>query len=221
MRILLVEDEPDVAAFVIRALKNAGYSVDTTPSAEQGVFLGKTNEYDVIILDVMLPDGEGFDVCREIRTVKKKVPILMLTVKSEVKDKIKAFDLGADDYLIKPFALEELIARLHALLRRPQVVIEEVYHFGDIVVDTKKGIATKAGQIIDFRTKEFALLEYLLRNRGIVLTRSMLLEHVWDMNIDPFTNTVDVHIRSVRRKLGDEEGKIIETVHGKGYRINA
>ena len=219
MRILLIEDEPEIASFMIKALKSRGYSIDTTPSGKKGAYWAKINDYDIILLDVMLPDIEGFEVCKEIRTVKKKVPILMITVKSEVNDKVKAFDLGADDYLTKPFALEELMVRIRALLRRPQVVQQEVYKIGNLVLDTKKHSITMKGKKIDLRTKEFALLEYLLRNRGIVQSRSMLLEHVWDMNIDPFTNTVDVHVRFLRRKLGDENGRMIQTVHGAGYKI--
>lgn len=219
MRVLLVEDELEIAAFIIKALKPEGYSVDTTPSGKKGIFMAQTNDYDIALLDVMLPDIEGFEVCREIRKEKKKLPIMMLTVKSEVKDKVAAFDLGADDYLTKPFALEELRVRMKALLRRPAVIQEEVYHIDDLVIDTKKRLVTLGGEPVELRTKEFALLEYLLRNRGIVLSRSMILEHVWDMNTDPFTNTVDVHIRSLRRKLNDENDKIIETIHGKGYKI--
>ncbi len=219
MRVLLVEDEEDIAAFIVKALRSESYSIDVTPSGKKGSFLGKVNDYDIIILDIMLPDCEGFDVCREIRKKKKKVPILMLTVKSEIKDKVKAFDLGADDYLVKPFALEELLVRMRALLRRPQVPQEEIYRINGIILDTKQKIVTKNGKKLDLRTKEYSLLEYMMRNRGIVLTRSMMLEHVWDMNIDPFTNTVDVHIRSLRRKLDDQEGRLIQTVHGVGYKI--
>lgn len=217
MRVLLIEDEKEIANFVIRALKSDGYSVDTTPSGKKGIYLSRINDYDAVILDVMLPDIDGFSVCQEIRVTKKKLPVLMLTVKSEISDKIKAFNLGADDYLTKPFAIEELLVRLRAILRRPSAVVEDVYRSGDLVVDTNKHIVTRAGKMIEIRSKEFSLLEYLFRNRGIVQTRSMLLEHVWDMNTDPFTNTVDVHIRSLRRKLNDEAGRIIETVHGKGY----
>ncbi len=217
MRVLLIEDEPEIASFVVKALKNWGYSVDTTTSGKKGIFWAKTNEYDFIISDVMLPDTDGFNVCQEIRKVKEKVPIMMLTVKSEVKDKVQAFDLGADDYLVKPFALEELQVRKRAVLRRPEIVVKEVYEIKDIVLDTKRHIATRADKKLDLRIKEFALLEYLMRNRGIVQSRSMILEHVWDMNTDPFTNTIDVHIRSLRRRIKDEKGKIVKTVHGMGY----
>lgn len=219
MRILLVEDEEEIAAFIVKALKSEGYSVDRTPSGKKGVFWAKTNDYDLIILDIMLPDINGFSVCKEIRQVKKKIPILMLTVKSEINDKVKAFDIGADDYLTKPFAIEELLVRIKALFRRPQNILQDIYRIKDLVIDVRKHIVTKNGETVELRPKEFSLLEYLLRNQGTVLSRSMLLEHVWDMNTDPFTNTVDVHIRSLRQKLDDPKGKIIETVHGKGYKI--
>jgi len=219
MRVLLVEDEEGISNFIKRYLRPLGYSLDITPSGKKGIFLGRTNDYDIIMLDVMLPDVDGFEVCQQIREVKKKVPILMLTVKSEVKDKVKAFNLGADDYLIKPFALEELSVRLRALLRRPQVIKDDILKYKDLVLDVNKRIATKGDKELELRTKEFSLLEYLLRNPGTVLSRSMMLEHVWDMNVDPFTNTVDVHIRSLRRKLSDPDGYIIKTVHGIGYKI--
>jgi len=219
MRVLFVEDEEGIVDFVKKTLESNGYSFDSTPSGEKGVFLAKTNDYDIILLDAMLPGIDGFEVCRQIREVKKKVPIMMLTVKSETKDKVSALNMGADDYLTKPFALEELLARIHALLRRPQTPQEEIMRYGDLVVDTQRRVATLKGKVLDLRLKEFALLEYLMKHRGIVQTRSMLLEHVWDMSVDPFTNTVDVHIRTLRRKLNDEVGRIIQTSHGIGYKI--
>ncbi|MBI5621495.1 response regulator transcription factor [Candidatus Falkowbacteria bacterium] len=221
MRLLLIEDEEGIAEFMVKALKGWGYAVDHADMGQQAIFLAKTNDYDVILSDLMLPDMQGFDVCREIRAVRKKVPIIMLTVMSDVRDKVKAFESGVDDYLTKPFALEELQVRIQAVLRRPEITIKDVYTVNKLVVDCKKRTVTLAGLPIELRVKEFALLEYLLRNRDIIQSRQMLLEHVWDMNVDPFTNTVDVHVRSLRRKLNDEEGHLIKTVHGVGYVISA
>lgn len=220
MRILLIEDEEQIAEFIKRALKAEGYSLDITPSGRKGVFLAKVNEYDIILSDVMLPDIDGFQVVKEIRESKKKVYIMMLTVKSELKDRVNAFDLGADDYLVKPFALEELIARIRAITRRPFILQDDVLKTSGLVLDVKKRKVTLNGQPMELRVKEIALLEYLMRNRGTVLSRGMILEHVWDMNADPFTNTVDVHIRTLRHKLGDEAGHIVKTVHGMGYKVD-
>ncbi|MFA5358477.1 MAG: response regulator transcription factor [Patescibacteria group bacterium] len=219
MRVLLVEDEEDIASFIIRALKIEKYTIDVTPSGKKGAFLGKTNDYDIILLDVMLPDIDGFEVCKEIRTVKKEIPIIMLTVMNQTEDKIKAFDNGADDYITKPFALEELYCRMRVQLRRPKPPVKEVYQIDNLILDSKTHKATLDGRELDLRVKEFGLLEYMMRNEGMVLSRNMMLEHVWDMNIDPFTNTVDVHIRSLRKKMNDENGHIIQTVHGMGYKM--
>ncbi|MFA5076651.1 MAG: response regulator transcription factor [Patescibacteria group bacterium] len=219
MRVLLIEDEEGIASFIKKALKAEGFCVDTTPSAEKGLFWGKTNDYDLAILDIMLPDGDGLEVCKELRAVKKNIPILMLTVKNEIQDKVQALNLGADDYLTKPFALEELVARIRAVMRRPQEVKTEIFKYKDLVLDAKKHSLVYGNKKISLRTKEFALLEYLMRNLGVVISRSMILEHVWDMNADPFTNTVDVHIRALRKKLNDPAGQLVRTVHGKGYKV--
>ncbi len=219
MRILLVEDEPGISSFVSKAVKAEGYSIDVSATAQQGLFWAKTNDYDLAILDIMLPDGNGLDICKEIRKIKPQLPVLILTVRESTTDKVTAFDAGADDYLTKPFAVEELLARVRALLRRQDIYVGDILTVGDIKLDVRRQKAYRRGKLVELRTKELALLEYLMRNQGAALSRTMLLEHVWDMNIDPFTNTVDVHIRALRRKLGDPNGHIIKTIYGRGYTI--
>lgn len=219
MRALVVEDEPELAELYVRVLKGAGYAVDHTAYGEQAIFWAKTNDYDIAQIDGRLPDIDGFKVCEAIRKAKPELPIIMTTVRNLTEDKRVAFAAGADDYLVKPFPMEELTMRYHALLRRPKAALPDVMECDGVELDTKKRSVTLNGQPTDLRFKEIALLEYMMRNQGIPLSRTMMLEHVWDMNIDPFTNTVDVHIRSIRKKLNDEDGKIIKTVHGMGYKI--
>lgn len=219
MRVLVLEDDPDIADLIINVLKSDGYAIDHVSHGQKAIFLGKTNDYDVMVFDVNLPDGNGMDVCAEIRKVKKEVPVIFLTVLSDIPSKVKAFDSGGDDYLVKPFSLEELRVRVKALLRRPKLPIPDVLSVSGLVLDSKKHTLTRDGKPVELRVKEFALLEYIMRNAGTVLSRGMMLEHVWDMNIDPFTNTIDVHIRSIRKKMNDEEGNVIKTIHGMGYKI--
>lgn len=220
MRILLLEDEKQIADFVINALRAKGYAVDHTIYGKEAAYLAKVNDYDLAILDFMLPDTDGLEVCKEIRQVKKAVPILMFSVIDDVKKKVATFEGGADDYLTKPFAVEELLVRVQALLRRGHMVHDDVITCRHITIDTKRQLVTSHGKPLDLRLKEYALLEYMMRNQGTVLSRAMLLEHVWDMNIDPFTNTIDVHIRALRKKLGDDDAKFIRTVHGAGYKLS-
>ncbi|MEK7139668.1 MAG: response regulator transcription factor [Patescibacteria group bacterium] len=219
MRVLLVEDEPDLADLYLRVLKSAGYAVDHTIFGKEAIFWAKTNDYDIAQIDGRLPDVDGFTVCAEVRKAKPELPIIMTTVRNLTEDKKVAFAAGADDYLVKPFYMEELTMRYHALLRRPKTPMLDVIEYNGLMLDTRKRIVTLHGKLVDFRMKEVTLMEYMMRNLGIPLTRTMMLEHVWDMNIDPFTNTVDVHIRSMRKKLNDLEGNIIKTVHGMGYKV--
>ncbi len=221
MRVLMVEDELDIAGFMLKALKAEGYSIDHATTGKQAIFWAKTNDYDMVLLDVQLPDMLGYDICAAIRQAKPTIPIVMTTVRSELPDKLEAFEKGADDYLVKPFMLEELFARMNAILRRPQTAPQDVLQVGDITLDNRKHTVSRGSQAVELRVKEFALLEYMMRNPDAVLTRGTLLEHVWDMNIDPFTNTVDVHIRALRKKLNDPKGRLIQTVHGRGYKIAA
>lgn len=219
MRVLVLEDDPDIASLIIQTLKSEGYAVDHASRGQEATFMAKTNQYDIMLFDVNIPDGNGIDVCAEIRKVKKDVPVIFITVLSDIYNKVHAFDVGGDDYLVKPFSLDELRVRVKALLRRPTLPIPDVLRVSGLVLDSKKHTLSRDGQPVELRVKEFALLEYMMRNAGLVLSRGMMLEHVWDMNVDPFTNTIDVHIRAIRKKMNDEDGHVIKTIHGMGYKI--
>jgi len=221
MRALLVEDEQSIINFLKPALEAELFAVDAAEDGERGSYLARTNEYDLIILDNVLPKKTGLEVCEEIRRAGKMTPILILSVKSETITKVRLLNAGADDYLSKPFSLEELLARIRALLRRPRNIESELLAAGDLVLDLKQYTACRGRKEIRFTRKEFTLLEYLLKNKGTVLSRGMLMEHVWDMNADPFSNTIESHIASLRKKL-DVPGKrkLIRTVAGRGYKID-
>ena len=221
MRVLLVEDEKKMASFIERGLKEEGYAVDVMFDGEQGWECVSTNDYDVIVLDLMLPKISGFDLCAKIRKAGKRTPVLMLTARDSVEDKIKGLDQGADDYLTKPFAFDELLARLRALLRRPRELKEESQlSGGGIVMDLlSRKVRDGKGEIL-LSQKEFALLEFLMRRKGEVVTRTQIAEHVWDLHFDPMSNTIDVYINFLRKKIDSQAGKSrIETVRGSGYRF--
>ena len=220
MRTLVIEDETEIAKFLKQGLEEEHFSVDLAQTAKEAIKLGTDYDYDVMVIDIQLPDGDGIDVCKQIRAAKKPGSIIMLTVRTETDTKVKAFDAGADDYLTKPFSFDELISRIRALMRREKQLKGDKLVVNDLELDTKKHIVSRNGKKIDLRKKEFELLEYLMRNQDVVLTRTMILEHVWDMNTDPFTNTVDVHMRHLRKKVDEgHKKKIIKTVHGSGYKI--
>ena len=219
MRILVIEDEKEINAFLKLSLESECFIVDVAEDGERGSFLARTNEYDVIILDNILPKKIGLDVCKEIRASGKTTPIIVLSVKSETTTKVDLLNAGADDYLIKPFSLDELLARIRALLRRPQQIEDEILEIDDLSLDTKRHTVKRATKEIYLTRKEFILLEYLMKNRSIVLSRGMILEHVWDMNADPFSNTIESHILSLRRKIDAKGKKLIQTVPGRGYKI--
>jgi heavy metal response regulator len=217
MRILVVEDEEKIASFIKRGLKESGFSVDTAGDGEEGHFLVSTETYDLVILDVMIPKIDGLTLCRTLRTEQNNVPILMLTAKDTVKDKVRGLDAGADDYLTKPFAFEELQARVRALLRKgkPYATVIKV---ADLQLDLLSHKVTRSGKSIEMTAKEYALLEYLMRNAGSVITRTMIAEHVWNINFDSFTNVIDVYINYLRNKIDCGAGKkLIHTVRGQGY----
>lgn len=221
MRILVIEDDTQISAYLKGVLESEYFVVDVAGDGEQGVYLARTNVYDVIVLDSMLPVKGGIDVCIDLREEGNTTPIIGLSVRSETVNKIQFLNAGADDYLTKPFSFEELMARVHALLRRPQGIQSEVLEIEDVELDARKHVVTKGGKEVYLTRKEFLLLEYLMRNRGVVLTRGMLLEHVWDMNADPFSNTIETHIMSLRKKIDPKgESRLIQTVSGVGYKID-
>lgn len=222
MRVLVIEDEEKIAAFLKSILKAEYYAVDIASDGEKGLYHALTNEYDLIILDNMLPKKNGYEVCLELRAAGKMTPIIILSVKNEVIAKAELLNAGADDYLTKPFAVGELLARVRALLRRRDKVEQDKISIGPLVLDAKSCVVTKKGKEIDLTRKEFMLLQYLMQNEGAVVSRGMILEHVWDMSTDIFSNTIESHILSLRKKLSDTgKSKLIQTVSGRGYKIVA
>ncbi len=221
MRILVVEDEKEISQFLKKALTAEFFAVDVADDGERGSFLARTNNYDLIVLDNMLPGKTGLEVCKEIRESGKTMPIIILSVQSETTTKVNLLNAGADDYLIKPFSLKELLARIQALLRRPLNIQQEIITIDGLTMDTKKHQVKRGGKEVRLTSKEFALLKCLMENAGIVLSRSMIMEHAWDMNIDPFSNTIDAHIVSLRRKISvGGKRKLIHSIHGRGYKID-
>lgn len=220
MRILIVEDEKKVRDVLKKGLEAECFSVDEATDGEKGLSLARINDYDLLILDNMLPKKTGMEICQELRASGKSLPILILSVKSETTTKVELLNAGADDYLIKPFSFAELLARVHALLRRPKQMAQEILVSLDLKLDSKQHIVTLGGEDVYLTRKEFMLLEYLMRNPGVVLSRAMLMEHVWDMNTDPFSNTIESHVLSLRRKIEqDGQPKFIQTIPGRGYRF--
>lgn len=222
MRVLLLEDERDVGALIYSGLKTRHFAVDWTETGERGLVWAKVNSYDLGVFDIKLAGRQdGLHVCRTIRECGKTFPIIILSVTGDVTKKVEALNLGADDYLAKPFSFAELLARMSALLRRERKIIGPKLVVADLEMDTLAHNVARAGKPIHLNRKEFSLLEYLMRNPGTTLTRTMILEHVWDMNADPFTNTVDVHIRFLREKIDERhKKKLLKTVHGYGYKID-
>lgn len=222
MRILLVEDEPKVAGLVQRGLVAERYAVDVSNDGREGWELAEAYPYDLIILDLMLPKMEGKDILQRIRKRDDCVPVLVLTARDSVEDKVRLFDLGADDYLTKPFAFAELLVRVKALLRRGPVNRSSTLRVGDLELDRLTQQVKRAGKRIELTTKEYQLLEYLMQNPGRVMSRNMIIEHVWDQSFDGFTNIVDVYVRHLRAKVDDDyDYKMIRTVRGSGYMVRA
>lgn len=220
MRILIIEDEEKVANFIKRGLKEEGYSVDVAYDGEEGHFQATSNEYDVIILDLILPKIDGISLCKKLRADKINIPVLMLTAKDSVKDKVIGLDSGANDYLTKPFSFEELLARMRALLRKTETLTATKLRVGDLVLDLLTHKVTRSGKEIILTNKEYSLLEYFMRNVGSIVTRTMISEHVWDVNFDTFTNVIDVYINYLRNKIDKGyKKKLIHTVRGRGYLI--
>jgi DNA-binding response OmpR family regulator len=237
MKILIVEDEIKLNKALAIGLQNNGYAVESARDGEEGEKLARINTYDLILLDVMMPKRDGIEVCKNLRKAGKTTPILMLTAKDAIDDRVNGLDAGADDYLIKPFAFEELLARIRTLFRRSPLTTTDILDLDDLHLDTRtqrvtigannstaedntrenaKGGATKE---IELTLREYALLEYFLRNKDTVLSRGDLLEHVWDINYDSMSNVVDVHLKNLRKKLPKKYASRIKTIWGKGYKL--
>ena len=221
MRILVVEDDASVASFIRRGLHEQQYAADVAGDGEEALFLAQTGEYDVIILDLMLPKCNGLEVVRTLRGEGKAVPILILTAKGDVKNKVAGLDAGADDYLTKPFRFEELLARIRALLRRKAGIVPTVLQVGDLELDVLRHRVRRGGRDIDLTNREYAILEYLMRHAGQVVTRTMLAENVWEYNFDTMSNVVDVHMSRLRTKIdADHAAKLLRTIRGSGYMLS-
>jgi heavy metal response regulator len=222
MRILLVEDDRKVASFIRRGLVEEGYAVDVAPDGDTALAMGLDRLHDVILLDVMLPGKSGFQVIRELRQAKVGTPVLLLTAREAVEDKVQGLDAGADDYLTKPFAFAELLARVRALLRRGAAAKAPVLQVADLALDPGTRTAKRGGEPIALTNREFALLEYFMRNPGRVLTRTMIAERVWDYSFDSTTNVIDVYVNYLRKKIdAGRERKLLHTVRGVGYMLKA
>lgn len=220
MRVLIIEDDENISRLLKDSLKTEFFAVDSAADGEKGSHLAQINDYDLIILDHLLPKKDGLAVIREIRAKKIAVPILLLSVRGAAAHKAQLLDAGADDYLAKPFSLDELMARIRALLRRPAVLKNDIYKIGDLALDVKKCAVCRGGKDIYLTRKEFMLLHYLMQHEGVVLSRGAILEHVWDMNTDIFSNTIESHILSLRKKIGDMgKHRLIQTIPGRGYKI--
>ena len=218
MRLLIVEDEEKTAAYLRKGLAEQGFVVDVCEQGDDGLFTARTARYDLIILDVMLPERDGWSVLTELRRTGNTTPVLYLTARDTVQDRVKGLELGADDYLVKPFAFSELLARIRNILRRSPSRLPDVLQVADLEIDFIRHKASRAGQRLDLTPKEFALLSLLARRQGEVLTRTLIAEQVWDMNFDSDTNVVDVHVRRLRSKADDPfDKKLIHTVRGVGY----
>jgi two-component system copper resistance phosphate regulon response regulator CusR len=221
MRILIVEDEQKLAEILLRSLRGEGFTVDVAVNVEDGFHWAADNHYDLVILDLLLPDGSGTEVLRRLRQNHHQVPVLVLTARGDLETKVENFDAGADDYLTKPFALPELLVRVRALMRRGPAIKETVLKLADLEMDRLSRQVRRAGRRIELSPKEYSLLEYLMLNTGRVLSRSMIIDRVWDQSFEGFTNIVDVYVRQLRRKIDEGfEPKLIRTARGLGYSID-
>ncbi len=219
MRILLVDDEPELLEQIRQVLVQQNYTVDTALNGSEALDTIYTEPYDLILLDVMLPKKDGFTVLKEIRMEKIRTPVLMLTARGNIEDKILGLDLGADDYLAKPFSMAELLARIRALLRRSSELVSPILETADICLDTVSREVKRGRQLIELTPKEFSIFEFLLYNKNRAISRFTISEHVWGDEFDPYimSNSIDVHIKNLRKKIGDSNGRIIHTVRGIGY----
>jgi two-component system copper resistance phosphate regulon response regulator CusR len=221
MRILIIEDEQKLAEILMRSLRGEGFIVDAAGTVEDGLALALSDHYDLVILDLLLPDGSGTAVLKRLRNDQNKVPVLMLTARGDLDTKVENFEAGADDYLTKPFALPELMVRVRALMRRGPAIKDAMLKLADLEIDRLSHQVRRSGRRVELSPKEYSLLEYLMLNAGRVLSRSMIIDRVWDQSFEGFTNIVDVYVRQLRRKIDEGfEPKLIRTVRGLGYSID-
>ena len=218
MRVLLVEDEQDLARALARSLEEAGFAVDVSHDGEDALFRIREMQYDAVVLDIMLPGLDGWTVLEQARRAEVRTPILLLTARDAVPDRVRGLNLGADDYLVKPFAVAELVARIHAIIRRSYGGAADVYTIGDLEVDLAARQVRRGGAVIDLTAREFAILELLTRSRGAVVARAAIYDHIYDEQTDVLSNVIDVHVAALRRKLGAD---LIRTRRGEGYVIDA
>ncbi len=222
MKVLLIEDDVETADYIVNGLNETGYVVDSVNNGEDGLYLAKNRQYDVMIIDRMLPKKDGISIIKELRDSENKTPILILSALGDVNEKVEGLKAGADDYLPKPYAFTELLARIEALIRRKRGAEHNIHKLQveDLIMDLRKYKVTRSGKEIEMKPREFRLLEYLMRNSGQVITRTMLIENVWDYNFEPQTNVIDVHISRLRAKIDKGFKKqLIKTVRGVGYKI--
>jgi two-component system copper resistance phosphate regulon response regulator CusR len=218
MRLLLVEDDEGIIRFLEKGLLEAKYAVDVARDGDDALYKASLNEYDIIILDIMIPGRDGLEVCRELRNQGSKVPVIMLTARDDVRDRVLGLDVGADDYLTKPFQVSELLARLRALMRRGPALTSTVIEIGDLRIDTSAQTVNRGGRTVGLTAREYALIEYLARNADRVVSRSELIEHVWNERYDSYSNVIDVHINHLRQKIDRESDQpLIHTRRGAGY----
>ena len=221
MRVLVVENNPLSTDRLKAAFKAKCFAVDVARDGEQASYLARTNDYDIIILDLMLPKKSGLEVCKEIRKSGKTMPILVISGKSDTTSKVDLLNAGADDYMVKPLSVRELQARMRALLRRPEQIENEIITIDDLTLDVKKQLLTRGKKEIYLTCKEYALLEYLMTHQDTVLSRGIIMEHVWGMDADPFSNAIEAHIASLRRKIDSKrKNKLIHTYSGRGYKMS-
>lgn len=222
MRLLLIEPDKTISAYLKRSLTTASFSIDTADTGPEGSYLARTNDYDLIISEFHLPDRSGIDICKELKIKQKHTPFIIISSLSETVTKVQCLNGGADDYVTKPFYFEELLARIRAILRRPKMFAHSVLKVGDLELDSLRHIVKRGGKPIYLTRKEFELLEYFLRNQTVVLSRGHIMEHVWDIHADIFSNTIETHILNLRRKIDYiPERKLIHTIPGRGYKLEA
>jgi two-component system, OmpR family, copper resistance phosphate regulon response regulator CusR len=222
LRILLVEDQSDAAQVLAKGLREQSYAVDIALDGEAALYQTSINDYDLILLDVMLPRRSGIEVCQNLRASGSAVPVLMLTARDAVQDRVQGLDTGADDYLTKPFDFHELLARIRALLRRGPELQQETLQIADLVIHTRAHRVSRSKRAIELTAKEYALLDYLARHADEVVGRAQIAEHVWDENFDPFSNLIEVYMQRLRRKIDDgHSGKLLRTIRGEGYMLSS